>query len=212
MADQPVLTEEDQAELEARARTVALRANIPAPLENTGIYGEDGKLTREGMEKVVRAGGSVTYGNAHLWRVEDLPTEAQLAKGDQRKAAAAQATIQEQIAALQAQLGMLTGSKPADAHPGERAGISTSQPFLPGDVAVGTLGEGDTAGLDGDMSDPDSIAAQKEARRQERLAAEAAERSQVAEEVAEGTDTSTDDGKANSKATKPAAGTPAKDK
>lgn len=66
-----------------------------------------GQLTRAEMERVIAEGGSVLHGGQHISQIKDLPTEADLAKGDPDKEQAAAGNLQAQIDALQAQLGAL---------------------------------------------------------------------------------------------------------
>lgn len=116
----------------------------PIPKE-PNPYDETGHLTREGMVQIIRNGGSVLYGSALIWREEDIPSEAQLAKGDARKSVQAAKHIDEQIAELQKQKALLKND--TELHAGDKDVPYTSAPDLPG-VKVGEeLGEGDTAGL-----------------------------------------------------------------
>jgi hypothetical protein len=74
------------------------------------------QLTRDEMAAVIAGGGSVLYEGRTIWRAQDLPSEADLAQGDPEKEAAASASLQEQIAQLQADLAKLQ-QPPADAAP-----------------------------------------------------------------------------------------------
>ncbi len=56
---------------------------------------KDGKLTRYGMEKTIQEGGAVIHGGINYSKVDDLPDEAELVRGD------AEATEQA-LAALEA--------------------------------------------------------------------------------------------------------------
>lgn len=64
-------------------------------------------LTRDEMRKVIQEGGSVLWQGHTLTRLEQLPSEAQLAQGDPEKEHAATESLQTQIAQLQAQLAQL---------------------------------------------------------------------------------------------------------
>lgn len=64
-------------------------------------------LTRGQMEQAIREGGSVLYGGQVITRIDHLPSEAELAKGDADKEAAAASDLQALIDALQAQLASL---------------------------------------------------------------------------------------------------------
>lgn len=146
--------------VEAADVELPLDTQMPTRSVEEDAYGEDGKLTREGMERIIReTGGGVIYGNSIITRVEHLPTAAHLAAGDKKKQAAVAASLQDQIAALQAQLKLTEGGKAADLHVGDKPGIAAPDE----NVIRGTFGEGDTAGADGDRSDPDSPAGKKAA-------------------------------------------------
>jgi hypothetical protein len=94
-------------------------ANWPHPIRGTKAFneaakalGDDmegvvirdarGRLTREGMESHIRAGGSVFYEGRDqpITRIEDLPHPAELAKGDVKKMAAVEADLDRREAAL----------------------------------------------------------------------------------------------------------------
>lgn len=152
----------------------------PPALIEAVAYGEDGKLTREGMELIIKAGRSVIYGTSVIWRIEDLPSEAQLAQGDARKQAAVRENLQQQVAALAAQLQAV--SPPKDQHAGDTGLPHLLGATLPGEERLGVVGEGDTAGFDGDASDPESLAGKKAAAEAE---AKAAANKKVADEKAE---------------------------
>ena len=64
-------------------------------------------LSREEMVKVIAGGGGVIYNGRIITRVDRLPSEAELAKGDPEKEAATLAEIEKQIAELQAQKALL---------------------------------------------------------------------------------------------------------
>jgi hypothetical protein len=73
-------------------------------------YDAAGKLTRYGMEQAIKEGGSVMVsavgfgGTAQIIdRLEDLPSEADLAAGDEEREAQVAAALDAQIAALAAQ-------------------------------------------------------------------------------------------------------------
>ena len=74
------------------------------------------KLTRSGMEQIIKGGGSVMLDDGRIISsVGDLPTEAQLAKGDARSEAAAKSALLAQRAAIDAQLNALGGDGQAEA-------------------------------------------------------------------------------------------------
>jgi hypothetical protein len=79
------------------------------PVEGVVMY-SGGKLTRAGMEHTIRSGGSVLiHGGGPLdhdevvTRVEDLPEEAELAAGDERRLAAHKDAIDAQLEKLTAE-------------------------------------------------------------------------------------------------------------
>lgn len=67
----------------------------------------NGRLTRDGMIEVIKAGGSVLHDGKIYSKVSDLPDEATLTEGDEQGARQAQAGIDAQIAALAAQRAAL---------------------------------------------------------------------------------------------------------
>ena len=136
------------------------------PVLDEPEYGDDGMLTYEGMKKVIEQGGGVSYGSAIITDVKALPTKAQLAKGNAKKTAAASAELDAQIAALQAQKAALVTGPSEDDHPGHGQTVSALAPEDENTPGLAKVGDGDTAGADGDMGDPGSDAAKKLAERQ----------------------------------------------
>ncbi len=69
-------------------------------------------LTRKDMERVItEEGGSVMLSNGQIvTRVQDLPSEADLAQGDPQREETTAARLQEQINRLQADLARLLGT------------------------------------------------------------------------------------------------------
>jgi len=94
----------------------ATRARMPAE-EEEGDYlllrDEKGNLTRAGMEHALNMGGSVMLDGKLIEHRDDLPTEAELAKGDERREAAVREALDAQIAQLMAQRQQLEGSSEA---------------------------------------------------------------------------------------------------
>lgn len=74
-------------------------------------------LTRREMEAVIRGGGSVLYNGRLISKLSDLPTAAELARGNPRAEQAAAAELQAQVADLQAQLAALQGAPPVETTP-----------------------------------------------------------------------------------------------
>ena len=72
---------------------------------------------RKEMEAAIREGGSVLYAGRIVARAEELPSKAELARGDAEKEAAVAAEIDAQIAALSAQRAKLRGAAPTEAKP-----------------------------------------------------------------------------------------------
>lgn len=62
-----------------------------------------GVLTRSEMEQAIIQRGAVLYRGRIISRIQDLPSDADLAAGDPAQEAAAAAALDAQIAALQAQ-------------------------------------------------------------------------------------------------------------
>ena len=69
-------------------------------------------LTREQMERAIDEGGSVLYQGRILTSKEQLPSEAELAKGDANREEAARRELQAQIARLSAELSLLQPAAP----------------------------------------------------------------------------------------------------
>ena len=70
---------------------------------------ESGRLTRAGMEKTIRDGGSVQWNGNIVTNVGDLPTEADLAEGNEQATQVALDSLDRQQAALDAQRAQLKG-------------------------------------------------------------------------------------------------------
>lgn len=72
-------------------------------------------LTRAEMIKVINVDhGSVMYNGVVIDKVEDLPSEAELAKGDPAREAQAKETLLKKKAEIDEQLESLEVSQPAD--------------------------------------------------------------------------------------------------
>jgi hypothetical protein len=71
-----------------------------------------GVLTRIEMEQVLIQKGSVLHNGRIISRMQDLPSEAELAAGNPAQEAAVAGSLQAQITALQAQLSQLQPSAP----------------------------------------------------------------------------------------------------
>jgi hypothetical protein len=80
-----------------------------------------GNLTRAGMEQVLREGGSVLHKGQVIGRAEALPTEADLAAGDEQATAKALEGLKAQRDALDAQEKKLLASRGESAKAREQA-------------------------------------------------------------------------------------------
>lgn len=70
---------------------------------------KNGKLTLAGMQAVIEEGGSVSHGANTISSVGGLPSEAELAEGDENAERAALDNLDRQQSALDAQRARLTG-------------------------------------------------------------------------------------------------------
>jgi hypothetical protein len=103
----------DEAETRRRAEELQRRQRGQDPPH----FDERGKLTRHGMESAIRGNGSVLIRDAKgaakvVHRLEDLPSEADLAKGDAAREAHVRQALDDQIARLQAEKAKLDAPKP----------------------------------------------------------------------------------------------------
>jgi hypothetical protein len=62
-----------------------------------------GQLTRAEMEQVIKDGGAVLHNGQTLWKLDHLPSEADLAAGDPEAEAIVQGALDTQIRHLQQQ-------------------------------------------------------------------------------------------------------------
>lgn len=92
----------------------AAPAPAPAPAKPAAVRDDKGRLTRHGMEQAIRGGGSVLHDGRTITRVQDLPSEAELAQGDTAAEEAARASIAERQAQLDRERAILDGRR-ADA-------------------------------------------------------------------------------------------------
>jgi hypothetical protein len=103
-------------------RTVA-PDGTPGPDELEAVVARtpDGKLTHAGMRHAIEHGGSVLHQGEVLTSLEQLPTEADLARGNDQQTQAVAQSIDQQIAALQQQRARLAlpaaGQQPAPPAP-----------------------------------------------------------------------------------------------
>jgi hypothetical protein len=97
-------------------RLVSSVAEIPQDDKELGTLkparDERGQLTRDAMVATINAGGSVIHGGELITNVDDLPTEAELAKGDAEREKQVAAALDDQIAKLQQQKSSLKHSAP----------------------------------------------------------------------------------------------------
>jgi hypothetical protein len=66
-----------------------------------------GVLTRDDMQRVIADGGSVLHGRTVISRIDDLPSETDLARDDPAQLEHVRAALEAQRAALDAQLAHL---------------------------------------------------------------------------------------------------------
>lgn len=88
----------------------AVKARLPGqdePGEYVLLRDEKGNLTRAGMEQVMRDGGTVMIDGKLIEHRDDLPSEADLAKGDERRAAQVRDAYDARIAELMAERSKL---------------------------------------------------------------------------------------------------------
>jgi methylmalonyl-CoA mutase N-terminal domain/subunit len=71
------------------------------------MYDPKGRITRQGAEQAIREGGSVIIGGTIYTRVENLPSEADFAQGDQEAENRARENLLRQRQALDEQLAKL---------------------------------------------------------------------------------------------------------
>lgn len=71
-----------------------------------------GKLTRAGMESVLQRGGSVLFNSRTISRLDQLPSEAEVAKGDADQERAARSRLKERQRALDEEMAILNGKTP----------------------------------------------------------------------------------------------------
>jgi hypothetical protein len=93
-------------------RRAGKRERVPLPAEDAeGQYlllrDEKGALTRAGMEHAIRTGGAVMHDGDVIESVDDLPSEAELARGDERRTEQVRQSLDAQMAALAAQRAAL---------------------------------------------------------------------------------------------------------
>lgn len=105
------------APIAGQARPAGAAPATPAAPPPPADHRVDGKLTRAGMEHAIRAGGSVIHDGRVVSRIEDLPTEAQLAKGNTAAEDAALNNINRQRAELDAQEAQLKAGRNPPAKP-----------------------------------------------------------------------------------------------
>lgn len=92
-------------------------------------------LSRADMERIItQEGGSVLLPDGRLvTRVEHLPSEAALAKGDPEKERQAAANLHQQIADMQAQLDALTAAQQPAGDVTPNTGAPVTPPEQPDD-------------------------------------------------------------------------------
>jgi hypothetical protein len=76
----------------------------------------NGRITRHGMEHVIRSGGSVIHNGKHITKIDDLPTSADLANTPEERAAA-RAQLESQQKQVNDQLAQLDAAETPGKHP-----------------------------------------------------------------------------------------------
>jgi hypothetical protein len=87
------------------------------PEDTAERYDKRGRLTLAGMRAVIAEGGSVGYNGKTITSADGLPSEAELAEGDEAAEAAALENLERAQAAIDAQRARLLkgkGAKKAD--------------------------------------------------------------------------------------------------
>jgi hypothetical protein len=85
------------------------------------------QLTRAEMIEILGRNESVIYNGKVIKSVGDLPSEAELAKGDKTKEAAATQSLQEQKKEIERQLALLSESKDAEPKNQSRSRANTEE-------------------------------------------------------------------------------------
>ena len=80
---------------------------VDAPADVHNPYQEGARLGRQGMLAVLRAGGSILYHGRLITQEAEMPSDAELAKGNTAAVARARVSMQAQIATLEAQMRAL---------------------------------------------------------------------------------------------------------
>jgi hypothetical protein len=71
----------------------------------------DGKLTRENAEKIINGGGAVSIGSQTITSIDELPTAAEFAKGNEAMENAVLANLDAQQARLDAERARINKGK-----------------------------------------------------------------------------------------------------
>jgi hypothetical protein len=72
---------------------------------------KDGKLTRESAEKIINGGGAVSIGSQTITSIDELPTAAEFAKGNEAMENAVLANLDAQQARLDAERARINKGK-----------------------------------------------------------------------------------------------------
>jgi hypothetical protein len=78
-----------------------------AALEGILLRDPEGRLTREGMEAIIKGGGSVMHGGEPVTDLDALPTAADLARGDERRAQQERSRLLGERARIEGELAKL---------------------------------------------------------------------------------------------------------
>jgi hypothetical protein len=82
-----------------------------SPTGGKAVRDAKGKLTRHGMEEAIRNGGSVIHNGVVVSRLDQLPSEAELAQGDTAAENAALSSLDDRQAALDRERALITSRR-----------------------------------------------------------------------------------------------------
>jgi hypothetical protein len=94
-----------------RKHAAASAIIIDDPAADIQIRDEQGALTREGMEAIIRRGESVMYGGKIISQIEYLPEAAELAVGDAQRESAVMDALDAQEKSIQRQRNLILESR-----------------------------------------------------------------------------------------------------
>ncbi len=89
---------------------------------------EQGRHRRAEMEAIIKAGGSINTRGQIITKIAELPTDAELARGDSAREVEVAGSLQEQMAELQRQMALLGQAKPPETAPKEEGTDTDKSP------------------------------------------------------------------------------------